>query len=63
MQGFPNIAWCSVRNASDPQIPNLNNNIKAASKEAAEIYTEYGGITTAASVVATWSIINAMFNE
>ncbi len=63
MQGFPNIAWCSVRNVSDPQIPNPNNNIKAASKEADKIYTTYGGITTAASVVATWSIINTMFNQ
>jgi hypothetical protein len=30
-----------------------------ASQEAASIYARYGGLTTAASVIATWAIIHA----
>jgi nucleoside phosphorylase len=63
MQQIPGIAWYSVRNASDPQIANPGQNIKAASKEAGNIYSEWGAFTTAASVIATWAIIDARFNS
>jgi nucleoside phosphorylase len=57
MQGFPGVQWYSIRNASDPQIPNPSNNINAAAQQAALIYGRYGGLTTAASAIATWAII------
>jgi hypothetical protein len=59
LQSCPQISWYSIRNASDPQIPNPNNDINEASKEAAQIYASYGGLTTAASLIATWAIIQA----
>ncbi len=62
MAAIPNVAWYSVRNASDPQIPNPNNDIKAAEKTSGDIYTEWGAFTTAASAIATWAIIDAKFN-
>jgi nucleoside phosphorylase len=58
LQSIPNIAWYSIRNASDPQIPNPNNNIEQAAQQAGTIYSRYGGLTTAASVIATWAIIH-----
>jgi Phosphorylase superfamily len=51
--------WVAIRNASDPQIPNPNNDLKAAGAEAEKIYTAYQSITTAGSVVATWATIVA----
>jgi hypothetical protein len=63
LQGFANIAWYSIRNASDPQIPNPDHNIEQASKEAATIYARYGGLTTAASLIATWAVIHAAAGE
>jgi len=62
LQQFSSIKWYSIRNASDPQIPNPSKNIKAAKEEAGEIYTKYGVFTTAASAIATWSVIHATFN-
>jgi hypothetical protein len=59
LQGIPGLAWHAVRNASDPQIPNPGHNIEAADKQAAQIYAKYGGLTTAASVVASWAIVYA----
>jgi hypothetical protein len=59
LQSFSQISWYSIRNASDPQIPNPNNDINEASKEAAQIYASYGGLTTAASLIATWAVIHA----
>jgi nucleoside phosphorylase len=59
MQAFPNIAWHAIRNASDPQIPNPGKNIRTAGERAAQIYARYGGLTTAASLIATWAIIQA----
>jgi hypothetical protein len=49
--------WHAVRNASDPQIPNPTGNMKTAAEQAAVIYMKYGGLTTAASLIATWAII------
>ena len=62
MQQSPGVSWYSVRNASDPQIANPTHDIEAASKQAAEIYAEWGAFTTAASAIATWAIIDARFN-
>jgi Phosphorylase superfamily len=59
MQAFPELLWYSIRNASDPQIPNPSKDIKTATQQAALIYGRYGGLTTAASAIATWAIIQA----
>jgi hypothetical protein len=58
LQQFPAIAWHSIRNASDPQIANPTDNMATASAQAASIYARYGGLTTAASVIATWAVIH-----
>jgi len=59
LQGIAGLAFHAVRNASDPQIPNAKNDIKAADQQAAQIYAKYGGLTTAASVVTSWAIVYA----
>jgi hypothetical protein len=59
LQGQRSLAWYSIRNASDPQIANPEKNIEQAGKQAASIYARYGGLTTAASVIATWAVIHA----
>ena len=57
LQDFPGIKWYSIRNASEPQIQNPTHDIGQAAREAAQIYSKYGALTTAASVIATWAII------
>lgn len=59
MQKHPKVGWFAIRNASDPQIPNPNHDIRAAGKVAGEIYAKCGALTTAASVIATWAIIDS----
>ena len=59
LQSFNSLSWYAIRNASDPQIPNPNKNITKAAEEAAQIYARYGGLTTAASLIATWAVIQA----
>lgn len=51
------MSWHAVRNASDPQIANPNNDIQTAEEQAAQIYARYGGLTTAASVITSWAIV------
>jgi hypothetical protein len=63
MQSCPGVDWYSVRNASDPQIPNPDDNIEAANHKAGQIYAEWGAFTTAASAIATWAIIDVRFNH
>lgn len=63
LQQFPNLKWHAIRNASDPQIPNPSNNIEQAKDEAGQIYSKYGAFTTAASVIATWAVIQASFGH
>jgi hypothetical protein len=58
LHAIPGLAWYSIRNASDPQIANPSGNITRAAQEAASIYTRYGGLTTAASLIATWAVIH-----
>jgi nucleoside phosphorylase len=62
LQGIPNLSWHAIRNASDPQIPDPENKISQAGDAAAQIYAKYGGLTTAASVIATWAIIHSAIN-
>jgi len=59
LQAFPDIQWYAIRNASDPQIPNPSGDIKTAGDQAGAIYARYGGLTTAASALAAWAIIQA----
>lgn len=59
LRSSKSLSWYSIRNASDPQIPNPNDNIEEANKQAALIYAKYGGLTTAASLIATWAVIEA----
>jgi len=59
LKDFPAIAFHAIRNASDPQIPNPSGDMAEANKQAATIYARYGGLTTAASVIATWAVIQA----
>ncbi|RXH12475.1 hypothetical protein [Bradyrhizobium guangzhouense] len=52
--------WAAIRNASDPQIdgtltPQQQGNV------AFHTYTKFGGVTSAASVLATWSLICSRF--
>jgi kumamolisin len=61
MQQFPKVQFYSIRNASDPQIPNPNHNIGDANKESTEIYSKYGALTTAGSVIASWAAIATTF--
>jgi nucleoside phosphorylase len=63
LQQFRNIQFFAVRNASDPQIPNPDNDIEKAAIESINIYNKYGALTTAASVVATWAIIETILNN
>jgi nucleoside phosphorylase len=59
LSAFPHIAFHAIRNASDPQIANPNGNIETAAKQAASIYARFGGLTTAASVIASWAAIRS----
>jgi len=45
-----------------PSCPNPNNDPMAASQTAAEIYAQDGAFTTAASVIASWAVIDAIIN-
>jgi hypothetical protein len=58
MQAFPHLAWYAIRNASDPQIPDPSGDIHKAAQQAGQIYSKYGALTTAASVIATWAVIH-----
>lgn len=57
LEAFPNIEFYAIRNASDPQIPNPDNNMQEAGSQSGRIYAKYGALTTAASVIATWAVI------
>jgi hypothetical protein len=59
LEGIAGLSWHAIRNVSDPQIPNPENNIEKADQQAAQIYAKYGGLTTAASVITTWAVIHA----
>jgi len=63
LQPFTATKFFAIRNASDPQIPNPDKNIDEAKKESTKIYSEYGGLTTAGSVIATWAVIDTLINH
>jgi nucleoside phosphorylase len=63
MKQFPKVQFYSIRNASDPQIPNPNSNIADARKQSTEIYSRYGAFTTAGSVIASWAVIATTFSK
>jgi hypothetical protein len=56
----PELRWYAIRNASDPEMPDNDGNVKAAEQQAGDIYLKYGAFTTAASAIATWAVIAAM---
>lgn len=62
VDGFQGIHFYSIRNASDPQIPNPENDIEKAHEQATEIYSRYGAFTTAGSAIATWAVIASTFD-
>jgi nucleoside phosphorylase len=49
--------WCSVRNASDPEVSSSIGDLEAQKAWAAKIYAEYGYWTTVASAIACWTVI------
>ena len=57
LQDFAHINFFAIRNASDPQIPNPDGNMREAGIQSGKIYAKYGALTTAASVIATWAVI------
>jgi nucleoside phosphorylase len=57
------ISWHAIRNASDPQILNSNNDISSAAATAKTIYGQYQLVTTAGSVVASWAVVASLFPE
>jgi nucleoside phosphorylase len=59
LEEMKGLSWHAIRNASDPQIPNPTHDIKEADQQAAQIYAKYGGLTTAASVITTWAVIQS----
>jgi Phosphorylase superfamily len=63
LQQHSTIKWYAIRNASDPQIPDPSGDIRAAEQQAGLIYSKYGAFTTAASVIATWAVIQATFSK
>lgn len=55
-------AWAAIRNASDPQIDG-NLSSKEQNAEAGNIYIRYGALTSAASVLASWSLICSYYQS
>ncbi|HWF27237.1 MAG TPA: hypothetical protein VG327_02460 [Mycobacterium sp.] len=49
--------WCSIRNASDPQVSADIGDLEAQGRWAGEIYKRYGYWTSLGSAIATWAVI------
>jgi nucleoside phosphorylase len=49
--------WCSIRNASDPQVSSDIGDLDAQKNWANQIYKRYGYWTTVGSAIATWAVI------
>jgi hypothetical protein len=49
--------WCSIRNASDPQVSSSLGDVTAQANWANGIYKKYGYWTTVGSAIATWAVI------
>jgi len=50
-------SWCSIRNASDPQVSSDLGDLAAEERWANEIYNKYGYWTSVGSAIATWAVI------
>jgi hypothetical protein len=50
-------SWCSIRNASDPQVSSDIGDLAAQASWANEIYKRYGYWTSFGSAIATWAVI------
>jgi nucleoside phosphorylase len=58
MEEFKLVSWYAIRNASDPQMPvPPDAPYKDPGDESDYIYATYGGITSAASIIASWAIV------
>lgn len=63
MKQFDRVSWYAIRNASDPQMPvPADKGFTDVDSESNYIYTTYGALTTAASVISSWAIIASAFN-
>jgi len=62
LQTYPSLKWFAIRNACIPQMANQYKDIAALDQAAAAVYARYGAITTAASVIACWAVIDAIAN-
>jgi len=60
---FKKTKFFAIRNASDPQILNPENKMEDAKKQSGMIYSKYGALTTAGSVIATWAVIDTIINK
>ncbi len=49
--------WCSIRNASDPQVASDIGDLEAQRHWANQVYQRYGYWTTIGSAIATWTVI------
>jgi Phosphorylase superfamily len=49
--------WCSIRDASDPQVSSDIGDLEAQKRWAADIYQKYGYWAAIGSVIATWAVI------
>jgi nucleoside phosphorylase len=49
--------WCSIRNASDPQVSSGIGDLEAQRRWANQIYKKYGYWTSIGSAIATWAVI------
>jgi len=61
LQGIPGLQFYAIRNASDPQmaVPDAQQN--DPTQTSFGIYHYWGGVTTAASVIATWKLITTIY--
>jgi hypothetical protein len=61
LNGIPGLQFYAIRNASDPQMSVPDKDQPDITKTSFGIYNYWGGVTTAASVIATWCIITTTF--
>jgi hypothetical protein len=62
LQMHPSLKWFAIRNACVPQMANPCQDIAAVDQAAAAMYARYSAITSAASVIACWAVIDAIAN-
>ena len=62
LQTYPSLKWFAIRSACIPQMANPYQDIAAVDQAAAVMYARYGAVTTAASAIACWAVIDAIAN-